>query len=292
MQLLTSRLRTLCSVSQPTHATRSCLNTDDKIRAATLEDVPTDALIEGIFETDAIALRGLAGVSKQFSSVLQVILREAMDVQRLFRLGSAETDRVASWQFCGVTDRDIIALVHWLDRRHHNTGRSPLSGMEELQLNDNAITDRGIYELTSCPALGSLRSISIANNRISNTGLVVVAEAVRRKSGAFAKLNTLNVRGNGFADAAVDDAEFTAWLREACQEAGCDVEEDGMAALERHCKQSGCYLVSGRPAAPPPTAQAATERVAVAPDRTAAPPARAPRLRTLSGCAVPRTTRV
>lgn len=245
---LASQLRSLCNISEKPDG--PC----NEAVATTLVDVPSDVLVDGIFAVDAIELRGLAGVNKQLKALLQPVLIEEMDMQRLFCLGSVGKDaRVASWQFCGVGDRDLVALVRWLER-HSKKGRTPFAALEELQLNDNVITDRGIYELTTCEALGGLRSISIANNRISNTGLVVIAEAMRRRSGAFAKLNSLNVRDNGRADHTADDVEFTAWLRDTCREAGC-FEEDGIAALERRCKQRSCYFVRcvpplGQPPAP------------------------------------------
>jgi hypothetical protein len=207
--------------------------------SVTLQDLPDDVLVDDIFDTDPMALRGLVACS----SHLRTVIQPSLDRWRLLKtLGVVKTSlsstSLISAQGQDITDGEIALLTGWFNRSC-DRGHNLISSLEVLQLNDNQIGDRSVCDLAGCHGLGHLRTLTVANNRISNTGLCVIAEALRRRTGAFASLGQLNVRGNGGRS---DDPKHEAELITACRENAC-YWPDALRELQAVCSGArNCYL--------------------------------------------------
>ena len=199
---------------------------------------------------DSVAVRALSECSKRLHAALKPELALLRLLRRLrVRSPAALAQRhEIMWQAQGVTDDELALWTGWLSRAAEGGGRTDVgdavASLEILDLNHNLIGDRGVCELAGCAALARVRDLMLARNRISNLGMCVIAEAIRRGTGAFASLQTLNVRGQQQAagGGSEEDRAYEAELMEACRENSC-YWPDGLDELRRVCAARKCYLV-------------------------------------------------
>lgn len=125
----------------------------------------------------------------------RLLLSEAQRCSLLAKVGCASVASLRDtpalrWHASEITDDDVQVLVAWLERM-----RTPLQPLRALYLNDNLIGDRGLSALLSCGALNRLRHLSLASNRLTDTGAKQLIAALM-PTGALPQLRELNLRGN------------------------------------------------------------------------------------------------